>query len=382
MNKVKIKPRGVYLIQEPGCLNPYSGAFNHINVGLSELGKNFDMNLYLNSTCINLNEIRINSNHNKHINIMSVKKRGYFYGSLKDIHLFIMNFINFFKVYKMIKSIKPDFIYERSKYLDFKALIACKILKIPHFYESNDIHFLSNKKYYNSILTSVIKIIEKNNYRLSSHVFFVGSYGDFWKIKKNNWTNVENGIESNLISPFSKLDKEKKIIEICFVGRYMKHQRLELLVDALQHVDAINEIRINFFGTGLDNIEQKIRKLNIKVINHGFIGRSKIISKLKKTQICVICGSPEYQSCMKLFDYAAAGCAVIAPKNYNLLKRFKNELIFFDGTSQDFSKKIQELINNKSKQILYSKKLQNKVLHQYTWSKIFSKKTEIIKSTI
>ena len=38
-----MKKKGVYLIQEPGCLNPTSGAFQHINMGLKYLGKEFDI---------------------------------------------------------------------------------------------------------------------------------------------------------------------------------------------------------------------------------------------------------------------------------------------------------------------------------------------------
>ena len=43
----------IYLIQESGCLNPYSGAFHHISMGFKELSKYFIVKLYLNSSSIN-----------------------------------------------------------------------------------------------------------------------------------------------------------------------------------------------------------------------------------------------------------------------------------------------------------------------------------------
>ena len=35
--------RGVYIVTEPGCMNPQAGAFRHINIGVKELNKHFTM---------------------------------------------------------------------------------------------------------------------------------------------------------------------------------------------------------------------------------------------------------------------------------------------------------------------------------------------------
>ena len=43
----KSKMNGIYLIQEEGCLNPYSGAFQHISMGVEQLSQHFEINTYL-----------------------------------------------------------------------------------------------------------------------------------------------------------------------------------------------------------------------------------------------------------------------------------------------------------------------------------------------
>ena len=73
-----------------------------------------------------------------------------------------------------------------------------------------------------------------------------------------------------------------------------------------------------------------------------------------------------YQSCMKLFDYGAGGCAVIAPEIHNLKLWFPNELVFFNGSPEDLSHKLEILVNNENNEIQsYGKKLQNKVKNNF-----------------
>jgi hypothetical protein len=42
-----MKPSALYLLQEPACLKPHSGAFQHISVGHKELSKSFYLKVYL-----------------------------------------------------------------------------------------------------------------------------------------------------------------------------------------------------------------------------------------------------------------------------------------------------------------------------------------------
>lgn len=46
----------IYLIQEPACLNPHSGAFQHISMGVKYLSKAFDLEIYLTTEKIKLED--------------------------------------------------------------------------------------------------------------------------------------------------------------------------------------------------------------------------------------------------------------------------------------------------------------------------------------
>ena len=92
----------------------------------------------------------------------------------------------------------------------------------------------------------------------------------------------------------------------------------------------------------------------------------------------MIPGFPEFQSCMKLFDYGAAGCAVLAPNTYNLNYWFSNELLFFDGSANDLQSKLSQLIANNTLLNELSSRLNNKISSEFTWSSIFNYKSTII----
>jgi len=367
--------KSIYLIQEEGCLNPVSGAFQHIFMGVNELSKHFNVFTYKSSKPFNINNVqKIHSNSE---NDYVTTRGGILYGTLKDIYIFFRNLSSVPRLIKLFKIENVDFIYERASYLNFSALIACRYLGIPHFYESNGLQFESRKKYYKSFFNTLAKRLEKISYGLSSYTFFIGTYGDYWKIKKNNWSNVENGIEPDLVEKIKSTTKE--IFDVCFVGRYMSHQRLDVLVDSFNDIKNKDLIRVNLIGTGLEMVQKKLIEKNINVVNHGFIERRNLINLVSNFEIAVIPGSPQYQSCMKLFDYGAAGCAVLAPKTYNLTYWFSDELFFFDGTANDLKNKLNILISDRVLIQEYSSKLNYKIKSRFTWTKIFNFKSNIIK---
>ena len=98
--------------------------------------------------------------------------------------------------------------------------------------------------------------------------------------------------------------------------------------------------------------------------------------------IGLISGVNEYQSCMKIFDYGASFCAVVAPSNYNLKYWFKDEVIFFDGTTDGLYSILSYLMDDRMKISMYAKKLRKKIGANFTWEKIFTLKKNIINKKI
>ena len=97
--------------------------------------------------------------------------------------------------------------------------------------------FKTRNKYYKSLFKPIAKFLERKAYKNSNHNFFVGSYGNYWKLKTANWTNVENGIESKYVNDFVVDKTFNGKLELCFVGRYAKHQKVERLLEAIDFAE-------------------------------------------------------------------------------------------------------------------------------------------------
>jgi len=374
------KPIGIYLIQEVGCINPHSGAYQHISMGVQQLSHHFNIETYLATKPINLaTRVSVKTNASGKPAVIA---KNPLRGTIKDVLSLLSNVKNSYKLIKLLKSKKIDFVYERAAYMNFSGLIACKFSGIPHFYESNGLQFEGQKSYYRSLFTKLSRIFEKMAYSYATHTFFVGSYGDYWQIDKDNWTNVENGIEQDKVVPYQKKTLNKETLQICFIGKFMKHQRLDILLDALKIIGANNAIKVHLIGGDLGSIENEIKNIGISVENHSFVDRSKIISLIINFDVGIICGSPEYQSCMKLFDYAAAGCAVVAPEIHNLKVWFPNEVCYFDGKPKDFANKLLYLKENRNILNGYGKSIFETVTNNFSWKNIFELKVSIIKSNL
>ena len=380
-----MQKKAIYLIQEPGCLNPYSGAFQHITMGVKELSKFFNIKLFLNTNSIELKDFakNINPAQNKKETIKKVSQRGYVYGSLMDFNILVKNLFKIPKLYFFFKNQKLSFVYERMAYLDFAGLIVCKFLRIPHCYEVNGIMFKTRNKYYKSLFKPIAKFLERKAYKSSNHNFFVGSYGNYWKLKTANWTNVENGIESKYVNDFVVDKTFNGKLELCFVGRYAKHQKVERLLEAIDFIKNRQAVKIHFIGTGLENIAKNISKKDIEVVNHGYLNRDALLNVLNQCHVGLICGTPPYQSCMKLHDYALSSCLVLAPKVDNLKTRFINSILFFeDGNSKNMGFRINQVIKNPSLINTYGKSIHKVITNNYTWETIFYNKVKVIKTIL
>lgn len=185
----KPKLKAVYVVAEESCIHPGSGAYQHIHIGIEELQKHFGVYPIfpaLKSTA-NFSKSKDESNG------LTIKAST-LAGGFRDLKQLGIRSAVAWKNLKQIYSVAPDFVYFRACFLDPLPLLL-RFAGIPCFVEANGLQFEGRKKYYKSCLSPLNRMLEKWIYRLATHVFFVGSYGAYWKLPCTRWTNVENGIE-------------------------------------------------------------------------------------------------------------------------------------------------------------------------------------------
>mgnify|MGYP001603084511 CR=1 FL=1 len=375
--------KGFYLVSEPATLIKGSGAFRHIEVGRSYLSKHFSISFY---PLCKVPSTKTSSSAKvkppKEIKIGRFKRWCIDIGlwhTIKDLKILFENHKSVVSHYKNIKARQADFIYERSSFLNFGGLIISKWLKIPHFYENNGIKFLERKRHFKSWLNWLWEYLEKTAYRKSDYVFFIGLRGNSIHLKTKNWINIENGVEADFLQKFVKHEKQfGTVINICFMGSLMQHHGFELLIQALAKMDT-RQFHLHLIGAKFDAIVPKLEPL-VETTNHGFLNREELVETLMTMHIGVIPDGNEFVSFMKLFDYGASRCLVVAPKLKNLKYWFTEEEILFFEKGNDVSLaqaltqalRDEDLIPNKGN------KLYNKIAEKHTWDQVFQEKAAII----
>lgn len=371
-----------YVVTETSCLDPASGACHHIATGIQELQKHFLLRQILPhpqycypSPTSNKRKMPPPKNHFK----------SSLYGSFRDFKAFTISIVKALILSREILREDVDFVYVRAAFLDPLPLFLY-VLKIPCFIEANGLQFESRQKYYPSLSVSVNRWIERLTYSLAQHVFFVGSYGDYWQLKSKNWSNVENGIESDFLANFSACEKvlDGKI-HIALVARLMAHHQPQLLIDVIKILDPTtrSKLCLHLIGSGLETIRDELSAC-IALVDHGFLSRDELAENLKQIHVGLIPGVPKYQSQMKLFDYGAAKCIVLVPKSHNFQRWFgDSEIEFFEPeNAESLSKTIAEVVNDPGRFIQKGDRLHQRIAQDFTWDKIFAAKAKIIKNCL
>ena len=377
-----MKYKGLYIIDDSRFIESNWGPSTHILKGMKEMGKYFDIQLFV-LNHITENKTRGNNKEKKNRN------NNIIIGTLRDLYKILISLRHTIKVYKYLKSHKINFVYERSQYLSFSTLVATKLLKIPHFYEKNWVEYAGIKQFYPSLVNSVVKYLEEISLRNSTHIFFIGNQNKYYSGLKKNWSIVQNAADINDFNMELIQLKNNSVnaIEMCFVANLMDHHRFDIFLSALNILiskyDFNQEIHLYLYGRNFDDWLYKIPS-KIKVTYCGSIEKEKLISKISKHHIGIISGGPSYSSFMKLYDYAAAKLIVICPELENLQSVFKNDCIIYfkNNNAESLAEIIYETIQNYNVYENYADNLYNHVLNNFTWEKIFSEKKMIISSYI
>lgn len=362
----------MYIVSEEACLIPGSGAYKHINAGLVQLRRYYDIDMvqFCKSPTIN------------NAKGQSVKKNlrsSEFKRFIKWFYILIKNHSNFFSYYKTVKRIKPEFVYERSSFLNFNGILISKILKIPHMYEVNGVLSKDNQEYFPGILNKVSFWLEKKAYQ-STFGFYVGGINESFNIKEGNFKVIQNGIEENYLLKFKNRENiVKDKISITFIGHAMPHHRLDILVEALNLLQSPESFRVYLIGSNLESIKSEINS-RIDVVLLGSLSHDEISILMNEINVGIIPFALPYFSHVKAFMYGGSKLLMMLPEVRNFKSIFSSSEVKFikNGDPQDLSDKLAELIGDDGIFNEYGNKIYLKVASHYTWEKIY----EEVASTI
>ncbi|MEZ4825551.1 MAG: hypothetical protein R3C61_04540 [Bacteroidia bacterium] len=387
------KPRGIYMMTETGCLAAHSGAFMHISIGLDELNKYAGMHIVTNRNSLPWvkDEKFITQPPLSHAQPVAsgsgktARQKNKLWGALRDIRYFLLNLRELPRMYREIKKLNPDFIYERAAYLSFNGIWIARWLNIPHFYEVNGLLFEDVREHYFSFLNPLAERMEKNAYRKSVLAFCVGGVGPLLKLGSDNVVVVQNGIKSSFIAAFETHTKDLSgPLNACFIGHLMEHHKIEVLFEAVRKMKNPDALHMHFIGGGLFREKLAFAPEEFHYTYHGVVPHSQLSDHLKTFHIGLIPASQPEASYMKLYTYGAGKLLAVVPGWENFRENFAEDQVRFfepDDTGS-LAACLDSIVENKSMVHDYGEALFAQVSENFTWEKIFAFTFEKIREKI
>jgi len=267
------------------------------------------------------------------------------------------SFVVAFKLIRAILKDRPDFIYERYNLHQPAGVIVARLFKIPLLLEVNAPLVDEREKYSGLALIKLARAIENFTWCKADIVLPVSAV--LGKIIENTGVNVEkiqvihNGINENLLNREFAIKEsfDSDRIIIGFVGFINPWHRLDLAIEAIASHKEKN-VHLVCVGDGdiKPELEQQAKKLGIaeKVTFTGLQTRSDVFKTIQTFDIALQPSVTAYASPLKLFEYLAASCLIIAPRSDNICEIISddNAVLFKLDDYADFSSKLTHVIEN------------------------------------
>lgn len=370
---------------EPGCLRPFSGAFIHINTGIRELSKHAQLEVvadpssqkYRTETGFRAREQGDAGKSQPAQGQQGYSRTNPWMGILRDLRVFWHNHRPFFRYWKAIKAARPDFIYERTAYLNYCGLLIAKLLGIPHFYEVNGVTSMDIRRQYQSHLHPLLIRMERLSYRLATRAFCVGGTGIQAGLKEAEFVRVQNGIDQSFLDQclegWQPTPHDQAVFQACFIGHLMRHHHLPILFEAWQKMKHPERWHFHFMGGGI--FEEVLKEVpeGFPFTYHGIVPHHELPQHLRNLDVGLIPHSLPEGSNMKVYTYGAGKLLALVPRWDNFSRAFsEEEVLFFTPENADSLAEAldrvaahPELIDAKGTE------LYQKIQSHYTWEKIF-----------
>jgi glycosyltransferase involved in cell wall biosynthesis len=295
------------------------------------------------------------------------------------------NLIAYLKLNRMISHRNIRFIYERSAFFLFAGAYLAKKYKIPYVVEVNEV--AGEERVRKQFLVNLAKSMERYIFTRADAIIVVS---DFLreKIRERgiNGTKIyvmPNGVDTELFNSAkvhnhlrNQWGIDKHQVVLGFIGWFVPWHNLELLVQAFSPIAKNKSAALVLIGDGVlkERLQQLARNLGVtnQVILPGAVPYEQVPECIAMMDICVIPGSNEYRSPIKLFEYMAMGKPVVAPRLrpiQDVIQDGQEGVLFSPDDREVLKHSLELLIDHREKRKIMGQNARNKVLAKHTWRK-------------
>ncbi len=317
--------------------------------------------------------------YNSHLRIMQ--------SNLKEKYTFIplfvpkgrMGLFNIRIIYNLVKQIKkakPDAVQIVGlELIGFYLTVACKLSGIKniilaiHGSTSEAIEF--NKNIFKKEIMNILEMYTLSGAKIAFGVSkYVHEIRNVKRYSKNYYGHIYNMLLENTTEiDGHAIRKELNIpaenIVIISAGRIEKEKGYELLVKVIKYFNNNHRMTFLIAGTGsyLDNMKVAL-KTQLDKGQVLFLGFQKDIKRILSTGDIFVMPSFHETLCMSLIEAGQCGLALIASNVGGMREVVTNEengFLVSLGSANEFIKRIEELVNDRSKLLRFKENAQKTI---------------------
>jgi glycosyltransferase involved in cell wall biosynthesis len=273
---------------------------------------------------------------------------------LKEVAEILLNVIIFYRLHKAYRFFAPDFIYERYNLYLLAGSWLARWTDLPFYLEINSPLAAERSRFGGLRLKSLAHIAERFVWRSATKAFvvtttlknIVAASG----VDQNRIHVISNGVVlERFQEPTCRPLRDN--ITLGFVGFLRSWHGMDGVVEAMSTYSGVTPLRLIVVGDGPARpaLEAQIASLGMSDVVDimGVVPFEEVPSLLCKFDIALQPKAVPYASPLKIFDYMAAGLAIVAPDQPNIreiLQHRVNAILFDPDSPKAMWQAVTELI--------------------------------------
>lgn len=278
---------------------------------------------------------------------------------------------------------KPNFIYERHAFFMGAGALLARLSGTPYLVEVNEV--AGNERVRGQFFVRPAQHIERFVFDSADAIIVVS---EFLRqnivqlgVSPDKVFVVPNGVDETLFDPKLDAAPARKhfgcgpdTVAVGFVGWFVPWHNLELLLDAFADVARDKDAQLVLVGDGtlrealLQQAEQ--RGISGQLVLPGAVPYEQIPAHIAAMDVCVIPGSNDYRSPIKLFEYMAMQKPVLAP-DFEPIRKIVEDgedgLIFKPADRAQLAQSLSRLIDDAALRARLGENARRKILAQHLW---------------
>jgi len=273
--------------------------------------------------------------------------------------------LEFVKLAGAILRHRPAAIYERANVFMLSGVWAARLFSLPLLLEVNAPLAQERDKFGGLALPKLARWTEEAAWRGADCVLPVtgvlGKYIERAGVPPAKIVVTSNGVDLMRFGPIAAGEKAQLPFAsqegpiLGFVGYIREWHGLPQLVDLLATDAALAKTLLLVVGDGPGraSLEAQAAKLGVSDRVHvtGVIARDEVASYIRAFDVALQPEVTDYASPLKLFEYMAQGCAVVAPDAANIreiLEGEKDSLLFEPGNPKALAAAVRRLVEDEA----------------------------------